>query len=330
MISGLHSCKPEECSACLEEAQPSTLTLNLLADATRTTSVQTQDEDNMINTLDVFIFNNGRLDTYRRFTGEELENLTLSTTTGQKTICVIANPHIDSYAGVTDLNSFRTLTADLRKESLGDFTMYGETEEDLGLTATVDISISRFVSRVEVSYIRTDFEDTPFEGMNLTDCRLYLINASGNKVISDESTPSSPLILNLNGLIEEDAGSTAERGLLMDILPENIGNAGYNTPHYLYCYSNETEDISSCTKLILEAELDGVTYYYPIPVNQPGYGDPGSYGHNGIRRNTAYSYGIVITRPGSPDPAVPLEPGDLELSIEVADWTFVPVFEKRF
>ena len=256
MISGLHSCKPEECSACLEEAQPSTLTLNLLADATRTTSVQTQDEDNMINTLDVFIFNNGRLDTYRRFTGEELENLTLSTTTGQKTICVIANPHIDSYAGVTDLNSFRTLTADLRKESLGNFTMYGETEED--------------------------------------------------------------------------AGSTAERGLLMDILPENIGNAGYNTPHYLYCYSNETEDISSCTKLILEAELDGVTYYYPIPVNQPGYGDPGSYGHNGIRRNTAYSYGIVITRPGSPDPTVPLEPGDLELSIEVADWTFVPVFEKRF
>lgn len=338
MTSGLQSCRPEECTLCMEEPQPSTLTLNLLPGGLKSTSAQSQEQDNTVNTLDVFVFGDGlpdspernRLDAYSRFTGAGLEDLTLSTTTGQKIICVIANSHTDSYSGITDLASFRTLITDLRDERLGDFTMYGETKENLGINATVNISLSRFVARVDIAYIKTRFEGTPYEGMTLDNCRLFLANASGDMLVSGGIPPENPLVLNRNGLVEEDAGSTAETGLIMDVIPGEIGNSGYSTPHFLYCYSNETEDIATSTRLVLQADLDGVTYYYPIPVNQPGYGDPETYGHTGIRRNTAYSYGITITRPGSPDPMTPLEPGDMELSVEVADWTFIPVFEKRF
>ena len=116
----------------------------------------------------------------------------------------------------------------------------------------------------------------------------------------------------------------------MDRLDDAINDAGYTVPHYLYCYSNETSDISSSTKLILQADLNGTTYYYPIPVNQEGYGLPEDNGHYGIRSNTVYTYGITVTRPGSLDPDIPLEPGVLNLNIDVKEWDIIPEFDKIF
>ena len=39
---------------------------------------------------------------------------------------------------------------------------------------------------------------------------------------------------------------------------------------------------------------------------------------------------ISVSRPGSTDPDTPIEPGTLDLSISVADWTEVPEFDKEF
>jgi hypothetical protein len=82
--------------------------------------------------------------------------------------------------------------------------------------------------------------------------------------------------------------------------------------------------------MVLQGNLDGVTYYYPIPVNQPGYGYTSTNGHYGVRRNCSYSYGITITRPGSLDPDEPIVPGTLELSIGVSEWNVIPHFHKEF
>ena len=80
------------------------------------------------------------------------------------------------------------------------------------------------------------------------------------------------------------------------------------------------------------ADLDGVTYYYPIPVNQAGYGltEPDEETVSGISGNCVYSYGITVTRPGSLDPDTPLVPGTLELSLNVNAWDVIPHFDKVF
>lgn len=341
LSAGLTSCEPDNCTLCAEEGLPSTLSLTLEPTATRSTSAQSETQDNTINTLDVFIFRNGeptsadygKLDTYTRFEGESLNDLTLETTTGPKLICIIVNSNISTYAGITTLDAFRSLTTRLQDETLGDFTMYGESSQTLGVTTSVSISVTRLISRICVTSIKTDFADNPYVGMSLTNCRLYLVNAHGEKHVYNGGSPTEATILNPGGLVGEHVNSTLEAGLLMDNITEAIGDNGYSTAHYLYCFANETSDIASSTKLVLQADLDGVTYYYPIPVNQDGYGhvdDGNGNTYFGVRGNSIYSYGITVTRPGSLDPDTPVVPGTLELSISTAEWNVIPHFDKVF
>ena len=137
-------------------------------------------------------------------------------------------------------------------------------------------------------------------------------------------------IIFASDVIGEDANATVEANLIYEPLTGTIGDTGITTPYFFYCYSNETDDTPSCTKLVLQADLDGVTYYYPILINQENYGYTSTNGYYGVRRNTTYSYGITVTRPGTLDPNVPLVPGSLELTINVDDWAVIPHFDKEF
>ena len=341
-----YSCTEGPCSnGCdIPEGNTSRLRIELLSDSgtpdTRSTEAPTAESDNRINTLDIFIFRNiaptskdyQKLDTYKRFEGSDLDlnNLEITTTTGDKTICVIANSHISDYSSVINMGVFRTLVSRLQNEKPGDFTMYGEENSTLGLNSSVSISLERFVGRIKIASIKTAFTG-PYTGMNLTDCQLFLINAHGDKLIFNGTATDTPVILNNGKIVAEDINSTAYNGLLMDNIAEYIDDSGYTVPHYFYCYANETDNIDVATKIVLKASIDGVEYYYPIPVNQTNYGYAEANGHYGIRRNTEYSYGITVTRPGSTDPNEPVVPGSLVLSIlDIKEWEVIPGFEKIF
>ena len=324
------------CTECPEkEGQPATLTLTLNSSDAKSTVIPVPSEDNAVNTIDVFIFNGGtssnygQLDAYRRFE-DGTEVMEVHTTTGAKKICVIVNSKEENLSSITNISQMQALTTDLRDEIFGDLSMYGEKDVTMKAQTTETVTVSRFISRVAITSVTTDFEGTPYEGASLTNCRLYLTNVHADKLLYNGNESPYPLILNEIRLSENDAASTAQSGLLMDDIYVDIDDAGYSVPHYLYCYANETSDITSSTKLILQADLNGTTYYYPIPVNQEGYGEPEENGHYGIRRNTVYTYGITVTRPGSLEPDIPLDPGVLNLNIVVEDWLVIPVFEKTF
>lgn len=334
----LVSCEKPDCPDCENEG-PSTLTLTIASDETKSTTANTQEQDNTITTVDVFVFRNTdptsadyqKLDTYKRFANDALEDLTLTTTTGPKTICVIVNEHTNAFKGVTDLTKFRALVTNLKDELVGSYTMYGEIEETLGATTSVSLSVKRHISRVGVTSIKTKFAGTPYADMTLSNVKLYLVNAHAQKVIyNNASSPATPLVYNSTKLVGEDANATVEANLIYEPLTGTIGDTGITTPYFFYCYSNETDDTPSCTKLVLQADLDGVTYYYPILINQENYGYTSTNGYYGVRRNTTYSYGITVTRPGTLDPNVPLVPGSLELTINVDDWAVIPHFDKEF
>jgi hypothetical protein len=317
--------------------QSATVTIDLAA-STKSVVEQTQQQDNAINTLDVFIFKNtdqsngdsGELDTYQRFQGDDLSSIQLTSTTGPKVVCVVANSHVDDFSGVTKIASFKELKTLLKNEMLGSFTMYGEVEHEFELTNRISVTLTRFVSKVAVTSIKTKFDGTSYQGQTLKNCKLFLINAYGDKLVFNNENGTSPIILNQAALVEEDVNSTAQEGLLMDVIDGDIDGTGHSTAHYFYTYSNETENISTSTKVVLQADLNGVTYYYPIMINQPDYGYLPENGHYGVGRNTSYSYTITVTRPGSEDPNIPLVPGAVELTLEVQDWSVVPSFDKEF
>ena len=335
LAAGLTACEIQECTECPEEGHPATLTLTLNSSAVKSTGTPAPAEDNAVNTIDVFIFNGGtssnygQLDAYKRFE-EGMELMEIRTTTGAKKICVVVNTKDADMSSITNIDQLQALVANLQEEIPGNFTMYGEKDVTMKAVTTETITVSRFISRIAVTSISTDFKGTPYEGHSLTNCLLYLTNVHADKLLYNGEDLNTPLILNETRLNEEDVESTAQPGMLMDRINDAINDAGYTVSHYLHCYSNETSDISSSTKLILQADLNGTTYYYPIPVNQDEYGLPEENGHYGIRRNTVYTYSITVTRPGSLEPDIPLEPGVLNLNIAVKEWDLIPEFDKVF
>ncbi len=337
----LSSCDPEcDFSKELAEGQPATLTLSISSGstATKTTDGQTQTQDNTVNTIDVFVFRNGgtsssdnnKLDSYSRFTGGQLSNLQVKTTTGPKTVCVIINSNISSYVGVNDLATFNTLVTSLQKETLGDWVMFGKGTCTMDVSTSLSISVARLISKVSINSIKTNFAGTSYQGKSLTDCKLYLINVHGDKIISSGEATTSPLILNNTKLVAADVNSTDQEGLIADDITGSIGDAGYSEAHTFYCYSNLTTDTYSSTKLVLQAKLDGVTYYYPLPINQDGYGYVSDNGHHGVKNNTAYSYKMIINRPGSLTPNDPISPGTLSLTLSIENWDDVDPFTREY
>lgn len=322
-----------------ETPQIATVTFSFASDQTKLTTETNQSQDNTIKTLDIFAFKvvdtqtpeEYKLESYKHYSSSELTDinaLPFTTTTGKKQFCVIANAHDLSFRGITTFSEFCELTANLSKEELNEFTMYGQKDKNVAVTDAITISLERFLAKVEVKSIKTKFNGGPYEGEKLSGCKLYLLNVHGAKLISNGAEALSPVVLNEGQYKAEDVATTVQQGLIYDEISSEIGETGYTTPHYLYAYSNETNDISDCTKLLLEATLDGVKYYYPILINQDGYGF--SSGTEGVSRNKLYSYSIVISRPGSLEPNEPLVPGSLTVSLDVLPWEVLPTFDKEF
>ena len=103
-------------------------------------------------------------------------------------------------------------------------------------------------------------------------------------------------------------------GMLYDQLAASIDDAGYSNAHYFYCYENnrtEENDQNRFTRLVIEADLNGTTYYYPIAIKE-------------LERNCCYSIDVKIQRPGSLDPDKDVEIGTLSLDLEVLGWNSLP------
>lgn len=299
---------------------------------TKTTNSQTQTQDNNIETLDVFVFretsgkDNGVLDAYKRFHGSEIANMngiSLNTTTGPKHICAIANSHIDDYKSIIDLSSFQKIECLLVDEKLSDFTMTGSIKASLGITSSVTIPLSRLISCITISSIRTSFSGTPYQGESLTNVKVYLINAIGNKLVLEGGTAKNTVILNKGRKVETDVSECKQRGLLFDEIEGPISDDGYTQCHYLYCYENTISSENGAekfTRVVIQGDLAGNTYYYPININQEGFGYVSSNGHYGIKRNTRYTISAIIQRPGSTEPDSPVTHGSISSSITIKVW----------
>lgn len=330
---GLTSCAVDEEKAVLEKNDRKVdLMVNLNFEGeTRLPGLPSQKDDDCITSLDIFVFNeNGSLDAYRHSGTLGTGNFLIETTQGKKTVSVVANAHDMSLGSILSYNDLVKVSSLLKNEKQKEFTMYGEAPCTVNENAEATVTISRLVAKIAVSGIKTDFAGTPYEGKELTDCKLYVINAHGKKQLGNNGAGNPELVLNKYKCIPSDVSSMTQPVLLKDDLKVSVNDAVYNSPHSFYVYSNETDDVKECTKLVLEGKLDGKVWYYPILVNQKGYGYKSSNGHFGVRPNTYYSYGITILRQGSPDPNVPLDPGTLDLTINVAEWSVIPHFDKVF
>ena len=342
VVMGSVSCSNNIGNELPEDEQSGLLSVSIVPKTKATGTIHgVQEDDNNVSTLEVFVFKNegadaGVLDAYKKLAAEELSslaNIQVQTTKGSKVIYAVANSHKDNWTGVNTLQQFKSVLSSLQKENLKSFTMVGSATSVVKEATSVNIDISRLVARIHLTGIKTNFEGTPYAGATLKNVKAYLINVIGDIHYADGTPATTPLVLNANRFNSGNVSGCAMTGMLYDEIAQEIGDSGYKTAHYFYCYENmltDESDDNKFTRLVIQADLNGTTYYYPININRAGYGYSSTNGHVGIKRNTSYSVDVTITRPGSLNPDSNLEFGAVTAKVNVMNWETIPVANVGF
>jgi hypothetical protein len=297
----LLSCERESIDS---ENKPVEVNVTILGTApTRVTAVKNANESKVKN-LQVYVFNNGKLEDYQDAGAAMTAQLTA--TSGLRTVWALVNaPTLKNLTTESELKKEVSKLSDNKPDAL---VMVGSTSLELKDKLTVPITVKRFVSRVSIKKISTDFqlalasESVSIEG-------IYLINVAGDNTYASNGTPSTWV----NQLKHKDSNYDA---LLYDKVTATVNNnKAYEKEHVFYPYPNPTEqdtyDASWAprhTILVVEVTFQNKKGYYPVvlPV---------------LERNKTYVIDEMILRHlPNDDPYKPLETGDASVQISVNEW----------
>ena len=227
-------------------------------------------------------------------------------------------------------NRFLALKARLSDNGTGSMLMAGSSPDTEPVVlskenpeAEITLHLKRLVSKITVVSITRRFESPTLGTKQLTLKHIYLTNIIPETFYARdfraEELPSSQqswynaMGWHHSGGLAEDVETDrflCERNLNRE-LPQN-GTAHMNLSFYFYPNPLPLQADSHapvwagprCTRLVLETELEGKTYYYQATL-------PKEEGQPSISRNTAFQVRCSLTRLGSTDPEQ-LIPGSLE------------------
>jgi len=210
---------------------------------------------------------------------------------------------------------------DLKDENPDSPIMAGEARIQSGIDSECDIALEPLMCQIHLNSLCCDFHTRPYKGEKLRNVRIYLTNVNGRCEVLRKDDFRPAVLVNDGKLDEETVSKLSFPGLVFKDLGEDIGEDVVKPDLDLYCYPNDSEEEtlgSPHTRLVIEGELGGKKYYYPINVNEEGFGY--SEGEKGLHRNTRYSLNITITRTGSADPDIAVEKGTATIGCNVKPW----------
>ena len=282
-----------------ETLEPCELTVGICGSMTKATAV-TKENEAKVNNLQVFVFRGDDLDAYASV--DNAMELTLSCTAGERIVYALVNA--PNYSSVPGKAALLAKVSELSANSLTNFEMVGSKTVTLPQSEKVSIDVNRIASRVVLKKVTRNFTSAALQSLNFTVDAIYIINVAGNTSYDLKAAPAA--WYNVAKYNSELAS------LMHDSVNSKIVNGqSYGTQHAFYSYPNDAT--SKTTRLVIETTLGEAKYYYPI--NLPA-----------MESNKSYEIAeVTITRPGSDDPDVPVSFEDATFSINVIDWTVVPV-----
>ena len=284
-----------------ESLVPCELTVGICGAMTKATAVSA-DNEAKVNNLQVFVFRGDDLDAYASV--DNAQELTLSCTAGDRVVYALVNA--PDYSAVPGKAALLAKVSELSTNSLTNFEMVGSKSVTLPQSEKVSIDVNRIASRVVLKKITRSFTSEALQALNFKVDAIYLINVAGNTSYDLSAAPAKWYN------VAENKNELAS--LLYDAPASLITNGqSYSTAHTFYAYPNDLA--TNTTRLVIETTLGETKYYYPINLPE-------------MAANKSYEIEEVkITRPGSDDPDVPVSFADASFSINVIDWTVVPVTE---
>ena len=293
------------------------ITFSILGADTRTTVTS---GERSVDRWTLMLFREGRLVDIG--TSGSNSPIQCSLEAGSYSAYAIANPppsfRPESYSSFA---KFSKAESDLRDNSLSQLVMFGS--RTISVSSQNDrpqtIGVNRLVAKVGIRKISIDFTDPALQAKTFRLKAIYLTNCYGKTHLrSDENAAEmdsdASCWYNRMGF-HSDAGVDAllaDQGISIMI----TASAPYVQEHHFYCYPNQTEQDSRSgswsarhTRLVLEAEISGKTYFYPITLPT-------------MQRNKTYIVEEAIIRKlGSTDPEKD-EPGSIDVVFDTStgDW----------
>ena len=329
----LCSCdKNADCVPCEDQQETGTLAVSLLFDEGAQTKAVTsfttsQTYEKQVNKVQIFVFDeSGKINIYKD-AGTTQSNISISTTTGKKTIWAVVNgPDLSEVASLAELEDTAIDLAANSTTAATGFVMAGSTSCTVSATAaTANISVSRLVARVALQKVTNQLPD----GYGaLTIENVVLTNVAGNQNIAGDATPATWYnkmgrkdgATESSQIIDGDTNKASCEALTFKSVKQEVAHgADLNiaTPYLFYSFPNSNTAGSTgwvnpftarASRLVVTATIDGVKYYYPVTLSKK------------LERNKAYTVEITITGLGSTDPDKPIEKGGFTAGINVLDW----------
>ncbi len=264
------------------------------------------DEDK-VNSLQVYVFReNGMLDASSSSDGN---SLVVECNSGDMEFVALANAPV--LTGITTRSQLLEARTLLQDNSVSGFVMYGSAMKSVSPgNDNVDITVARFAARISVKKVTNALGSGAYQDVDIVLKRIYLANAAGDIRYSGTGEPL--VWLNKSGVCT-DIPALLSSGDLGSVSITN--GESYGTRHYFYCYPNGTQEDTASpewspryTRLVLETEILGKTFYYPVSIPD-------------IKANHTYDLEDVrITRLGSTSPDIPVETGSVSVTVHVKPW----------
>ena len=272
----------------------------------------------LYNSLDIFIYDlpSGALDTYQHIDSPGDGAVLINSSTGRKRAVFVANAPVSmfSYSDVVSYDSMAEVLTDLCDENPSAPVMSAVVELETPANRIPTVVLQPVMSCISVEHVSVDFYDRMYPDAVLEDIRLYLTNAASLCPVNSFSPGRLRGVMNVGGLDSLSVGRMKHPEILL--IKGNLGiySRARVLNARLYCYPRDcSADASDFgpgpTRLVLDALIGGVRYYYPIDIAD-----------GKIERGFRYIYRISITRTGSLSPEIPCSPEAVSFTVEKSDW----------
>ena len=220
----------------------------------------------------------------------------------------------------TSISKFSGAESYLRDNSLSQFVMVGSRTISVPVQndRPQTIGVNRLVAKVGIRKISVDFTDPVLQSRTVRLNAIYLTNCYGRTHLKSDEGASE---MNADASCWYNCMGFRSDPDVDVILADQAINAiitasyPYRQEHHFYCYPNQADRDSRSedwsirrTRLVLETEISGRTYYYPITLPS-------------MQRNKTYIVEEAIIRKlGSNDPEKD-EPGSIDVIFDtISDW----------
>ena len=271
------------------------------------TKAEGMENENKVKNVQVFVFDHNKmLEAYASGDGSE-GSLTVSCSTGQKEVVALVNARpLADVKSLTDLESRKTQLSDNEYDS---FVMEGRVKPTLKASSSVEVDVFRIAARVALTEVAVDFELDQHDEQVFQIKSAYLINVAGERNYLNPLKPDK-----WYNKMKKENDAPAMTGVTVADAYVTVSKP-FTDVKYMYCYPNPTvEDViggswsARFTRLVVEAELGGKLYYYPVTLK------------DGIKSNTSYEVKMKITRPGSSSPDKPVDSMTAGFTVDVQPW----------